>query len=211
MYQKLKAFLDEHSVELVAVSKTQPHSAILELYEAGQRVFGENRVQELVDKHEQLPQDIEWHLIGHLQKNKVKYIAPFVSLIHSVDSLGLLREIDKAAAKNNRVIPVLLQVKIAQEESKYGWDKAVLLSTLADVKAFEHIELRGMMGMGTFTSDQEITLKEFTTMKAIFDEFQAQHFSPEKFNILSMGMSGDYKLAVANGSTMVRIGSLLFS
>lgn len=211
MYQKLKTFLDDEDVVLVAVSKTRSNAAIMELYDQGQRIFGENRVQELVAKQSELPQDIAWHLIGHLQKNKVKYIAPFVSLIHSVDSLSLAQEISKEGSKNQRIIPILLQVKIAMEDSKYGWDTEQLAEAVDELKALENVEIKGMMGMGTFTDDEGITLQEFATMKSIYQEYKEHHFTSEAFQVLSMGMSGDYELAVKSGSTMVRIGSLLFS
>ena len=211
MYSDLVTFLASHKVQLVAVSKTQPLEKIQTIYDYGHRVFGENRVQELLSKKDNLPADIQWHLIGHLQKNKVKYIAPFISMIHSVDSVELARTISQAALKNNRVIPILLQVKIAIEESKYGFDQGTIETNIEELKSLEGIDIQGMMGMGTFTSDQEITMQEFKTMKRIYDEIKQKSFSDvPAFRELSIGMSGDYKLAVENGSTMVRIGSLLF-
>lgn len=211
MYSDLVTFLASHKVQLVAVSKTQPLEKIQIIYDYGHRIFGENRVQELLSKKDNLPADIQWHLIGHLQKNKVKYIAPFISMIHSVDSVELARTISQAALKNNRVIPILLQVKIAIEESKYGFDQGTIETNIEELKSLEGIDIQGMMGMGTFTSDQEITMQEFKTMKRIYDETKQKSFSDvPAFSELSIGMSGDYKLAVENGSTMVRIGSLLF-
>ena len=211
MYSDLINFLEAHEVQLVAVSKTQPLEKINTVYNYGQRVFGENRVQELLSKKDSLPSDIQWHLIGHLQKNKVKHIAPFIAMIHSVDSLDLAKVISKEAIKNDRVIPILLQVKIAMEESKYGFDIHSLKDGLAEMKNLKGIEMRGLMGMGTFTSDQEITAQEFRTINRIYTEIKSSHFSSvSTFTELSIGMSGDYKLAVDNGSTMVRIGSLLF-
>ena len=211
MYSDLVTFLASHKVQLVAVSKTQPLEKIQIIYDYGHRIFGENSVQELLSKKDNLPADIQWHLIGHLQKNKVKYIAPFISMIHSVDSVELARTISQAALKNNRVIPILLQVKIAIEESKYGFDQGTIETNIEELKSLEGIDIQGMMGMGTFTSDQEITMQEFKTMKRIYDETKQKSFSDvPAFSELSIGMSGDYKLAVENGSTMVRIGSLLF-
>ena len=196
-------------VVLVAVSKTNPNEAIMEAYEAGQRVFGENKVQEMVQKWEELPKDIEWHMIGHLQRNKVKYIAEFVSLIHGVDSLKLLQEIDKQAQKHNRVIPCLLQMHIAEEDTKFGLDTSELNALLASegFKALEHVKITGLMGMATFTSNKNQVRKEFAQLKSIFNGLKQKlsHIS-----ILSMGMSGDYHIAVEEGSTMVRIGSSIF-
>ena len=197
------------NVVLVAVSKTKPEEAILEAYSAGQRIFGENKVQEMTAKWENLPKDIEWHLIGHLQRNKVKYMASFVSLVHAVDSLKLLREIDKEAKKNERIIPCLLQIKIAEEESKFGMNIAEA-ETLLNSKAFhsmKNIHIKGFMGMATFTDDQIQIQKEFQFLKQQFDRFSQQFPS---FEILSMGMSGDYEIAVQEGSNMVRIGSAIF-
>lgn len=210
--QNYKQTLPEGCV-LVAVSKTQPITIIKQAYESGQKEFGENKVQELVQKAEALPADIQWHMIGHLQTNKVKYIAPFVHLIHSVDSLKLLTEINKQAKKNNRVIPCLLQIHIATEETKFGFSSEEILE-LINQKAFsllEHIKVAGLMGMATFTENTEQVRKEFMTLKKLFDKLQTVAL-PENFEIkiLSMGMSDDYTIAVEEGSTMVRIGSAIF-
>lgn len=196
-------------VTLLAVSKRQPLEKLREAYDAGQRDFGENKVQELMDKVDQLPSDIRWHLIGHLQTNKVKYIAPFIHLIHSVDSLKLLQEIEKRAAQNERTIPVLLQVHIAEEESKFGLN-ATELANLAEAAmsgSFPHVELRGLMGMATFTEDENQVRREFATLKQLFDHWKSNFPS---FNILSMGMSGDLEIAIEQGSTMVRVGTSIF-
>lgn len=209
-YIQLKEFLDSKAVTLVAVSKTKPISRIQELYDKGQRDFGENRVQELVDKCQALPDDIGWHMIGTLQKNKVKYIAPFVSMIHSVDSLDLAKTVNKYALKSDRQIDVLLQVKIAKETSKFGFDWEELRASIGPLSELQSIRIRGLMGMGTFTSDEQTTRSEFQYLKRCFEEFKNQHSHKNSFDTLSMGMSGDYKLAVEEGSTMVRIGSLLF-
>lgn len=199
---------------LVAVSKTKPNSAIEEAYAAGQRIFGENRVQELVDKYEALPKDIEWHLIGHLQRNKVKYIAPFVSMIHAVDSVRLLDEIQKEALKNQRQIPILLQMHIAQESEKYGFSEEELLSFLDEKNLKEdypNIVFAGMMGMATFTDDEHQIKQEFGSLKFLFDRVRSGFFGDDSaFKTLSMGMSGDYSIALSCGSTMVRIGSAIF-
>ena len=195
-------------VVLVAVSKTKPNEDIQALYDLGQRDFGENYVQELTDKQISLPNDIRWHFIGHLQSNKVKYIAPFVYLIHGVDSISLLQEINKQALKNNRIIDCLLQVHIAQEETKFGMDEAELISAIALSKSLPNVRLRGLMGMASFTADTAKLQQEFRVLKGLFDKFKASA-SPE-WTILSMGMSGDYALAIEEGSTMVRLGSLLF-
>lgn len=212
-YEALVSKLNEKNVKLVAVSKTKPVKDIMVLYEQGQRIFGENKVQELTEKHGQMPKDIEWHMIGHLQRNKVKYIAPFVALIHAIDSLKLLKEINKQAAKENRVIPCLLQMHIAEEDTKFGLDRAELSELLeSDIyKEMQHISIHGLMGMATFTDDTEQVKREFTGLKRLFDEVKAQYFADQpQFTELSMGMSGDYELAIEAGSTMVRIGSLLF-
>lgn len=197
------------SVVLVAVSKTKPNSDIEELYTAGQRDFGENYVQELVDKQASLPEDIRWHFIGHLQSNKVKYIASFVHLIHGIDSIKLLQEVNKQAIKANRVIDCLLQMHIAQEETKFGLDEEELNNILDQLHAFPHVRVRGLMGMASFTENQEQVKMEFSLLKHYFDTAKARLSSPE-FDTLSMGMSGDYTLAIEQGSTLVRIGSLLF-
>lgn len=202
-------------VQLVAVSKTKPVEDIRALYDLGQRDFGENYVQELADKHSQLPSDIRWHFIGHLQSNKVKYIAPFVHLIHGVDSLRLLKEINKQAGRQNKVIACLLQVHIAREETKFGLDATELDEVLQALRVtpqeFTHIRVRGLMGMASFTEDQEKVREDFKGLKSLFDEhFGAAQGSPDQHFLLSMGMSGDYKIAIGEGSNMVRIGSLLF-
>ena len=201
------------SCHLVAVSKTKPNEDLMEAYEAGQRALGENKVQELTDKAEALPKDIEWHMIGHLQRNKVKYIAPFVHLIHSVDSVRLLKEINKQGKKIDRVIPVLLQIHIAEEENKYGLDEQELHELLSsgDFKEMNHVEVQGLMGMATFTDDTEKIRREFKSLKKLFDK-TAEQYNDEKLNLkeLSMGMSGDYEIAIEEGSTMVRIGSKIF-
>ena len=195
------------NVTLVAVSKTKPISLIQEAYETGQRDFGENKVQELVEKQEVLPDDIRWHMIGHLQRNKVKYIAPFVHLIHGVDSLRLLKEINKQGAKINRCIPILLQVHISQEDTKFGFDSNELKEAINECKVLEWIKPCGLMGMATFTSDLDQVRLEFQGLKDLFDQYQS-NFGENP--TLSMGMSGDYKVAIDQGSTMIRIGSSLF-
>ena len=211
IYSELKSLEKEAGVSLVAVSKTKSEQAILELYNKGQRIFGENRVQELVEKFESLPRDIEWHAIGHLQRNKVKYIAPFVSMIHAVDSKKLLAEINKQAERVERKIPILLQFHIATEESKFGLDINEAESILADRGHFPFIIFSGVMGMATFTDNMDQVRNEFRTLKKYFDKLKATYFpKDEAFKEISMGMSGDYKLAIAEGSTMIRIGSLLF-
>lgn len=201
------------NVTLVAVSKTWPVEDLIEAYNAGQRVFGENKIQEMAAKYEQMPNDSEWHMIGHVQTNKVKYMAPFVSLIHSIDSLKLLAEVNKQAQKNNRVINCLLQMHIAQEETKFGLDEDELNAILAsdEFKAMKNIKITGLMGMATFTSNKEQVKQEFCYLKSVFDKIAAQpetlNFKPE---ILSMGMSDDYRWAISCGSNMVRIGSSIF-
>ncbi|MGV0756750.1 YggS family pyridoxal phosphate-dependent enzyme [Empedobacter brevis] len=195
-------------VTLVAVSKTKPVEDLQEAYEAGIRDFGENKIQEMCDKYEVLPKDIRWHMIGHVQTNKVKYMAPFVHLIHGVDSLKLLKEIDKQAQKNNRVIDVLLQQFIADEETKFGLDdKEIRQIMQEEIQSLPHIRVVGLMGMATFTDDENQIRKEFKTLKSNF-EYLKNNF--ENISILSMGMSGDYKIAIEEGSTMVRIGSSIF-
>jgi pyridoxal phosphate enzyme (YggS family) len=202
-----------YGAKFVAVSKTKPISAIEALYAQGQRIFGENKVQEMVEKQAALPKDIQWHLIGHLQTNKVKYIAPFVSLIHSVDSLKLLEEINKQAQKNNRVIDCLLQVYIAQEDTKFGLDKEELLDLLShpSFKSLQNIKICGLMGMASNTDDEVVITQEFQTLNHLFNEIKAKYFiANERFTELSMGMSSDYKIALKQGATLIRIGSLLF-
>lgn len=208
----IKSSLPSH-VTLVAVSKTKPVAHLMEAYNAGQRIFGENKIQEMAAKHEEMPKDIEWHMIGHVQTNKVKYMAPFVSLVHGVDSLKLLNEINRQAAKHDRIINCLLQMHIAEEETKFGMDEQELNDLLAydDFRQMENIKVTGLMGMATFTDDEAQIKKEFTYLKTIFDRLQSQpetlNFKPET---LSMGMSGDYQFAIDCGSTMVRIGSSIF-
>jgi pyridoxal phosphate enzyme (YggS family) len=201
------------TVTLVAVSKTKPVEDILSIYNCGQKVFGENKVQELCSKFESMPKDIEWHLIGHLQTNKVKYIAPFVSLIHAVDSLKLLQEINKQAQKHNRVINCLLQIYIAKEESKFGldFDEAISILHSPEFVALEHINIVGLMGMATNTDDQSIVKKEFTQLEKFYQELKKDNTIAHcNFSILSMGMSNDYAVAIDCGSNMVRIGSSIF-
>jgi hypothetical protein len=209
----IKSELPAH-VTLVAVSKTKPVADLMEAYDAGQRIFGENKIQEMTDKWEVMPKDIEWHMIGHVQTNKVKYMAPYVSLIHGVDSLKLLQEINKQAAKNNRVIDCSLQVYIAEEESKFGLDEQELEEMLKQVQHdkenFKNIKIVGLMGMATFTENQNQIEKEFKHLKTIFDKYKKLNTEHCQLNTLSMGMSGDYQLAISCGSTMVRIGSSIF-
>ncbi len=196
-------------VTLVAVSKTKPVADLMQAYAAGQRIFGENKIQEMTDKYEQMPKDIAWHMIGHVQTNKVKLMAPYVSLIHGVDSLKLLEEINKQALKYNRIIDCLLQMHIAEEETKFGLNEAELTELLQSetYKNLNNVNITGLMGMATFTEDQSQIKKEFEHLKSIFDTFKTQNSS---FRTLSMGMSGDYQLAIECGSTMVRIGSSIF-
>lgn len=208
--ENIKEYKEElGEVTLVAISKTKPNADLEEAYNAGQRIFGENKIQEMTDKWEALPKDIEWHMVGHVQRNKVKYMAPYVSLVHAVDSLKLLKEINKEAKKNERNIKCLLQIKIAEEDSKFGISKEeakAILDSEAFAK-FQNIEVSGLMGMATFTEDMEQVKKEFTHLKSVFDEFQKTY---SNIKTLSMGMSGDYQLAVECGSNMVRIGSAIF-
>ncbi|WP_372773762.1 YggS family pyridoxal phosphate-dependent enzyme [Mangrovibacterium sp.] len=209
---KLKSELPE-GVQLVAVSKTKPNDNILEAYEAGQRAFGENKVQELVRKYEDLPKDIEWHFIGHLQTNKVKYIAPFVDLIHGVDSQKLLKTIDKEGEKNNRIISCLLQFHVAEEETKFGLDLSEARTILSSVEfsGMKSVAIRGVMGMATYTDDEAQIRREFRQLKNIFNQIKVEFFGDDdSFSEISMGMSGDYQLAIEEGSTMIRVGSLLF-
>ena len=213
LYQKIIAELRSKNVTLVAVSKTKPVEDILELYNLGQRDFGENYVQELVEKYEQLPEDIRWHFIGHLQSNKVKHIAPFVSLVHSVDSEKLLKEINKEAKKNNRIIDCLLEVYIAKEESKFGLNEEelqALITRISDANSFNNISVKGLMGMASFTDDKKVVKEEFRQLKSLFDKYSRFTIHHSPFTILSMGMSADYEIAIEEGSNMVRIGSLLF-
>lgn len=213
LYSQISNELKEKNVTLVAVSKTKSVEEILKLYQLGQRDFGENYVQELVEKYQQLPKDIKWHFIGHLQTNKVKLIAPFVHLIQSVDSEKLLKEINKEAGKNNRVIDCLLEVYIAKEETKFGLNEQELkelitrISGTNSTNSFKNICIKGLMGMASFTNDKEAVRKEFAFLKSLFDQLQTTNF---ELQTISMGMSADYQIAIEEGSNMVRIGSLLF-
>ncbi|WP_396157255.1 YggS family pyridoxal phosphate-dependent enzyme [Flavobacterium sp.] len=210
---QIKSQLSE-KVTLVAVSKTKPISDLMQAYEAGQRVFGENKIQEMTEKWQQMPKDIEWHMIGHVQSNKVKYMAEYVSLIHGVDSLKLLQEINKQAVKHNRVINCLLQMHIAEEETKFGLDEkeleVILHFVQNDKNGMTNIKVVGLMGMATFTDNQEQIKKEFQSLKTIFDKYKSLNTTNCQLNTLSTGMSGDYQLAIECGSTMVRIGSSIF-
>ena len=211
-YSKLRAKLPEE-VKLIAISKNKSDEEIMELYNFGHRIFGENKVQELTAKHESLPDDIQWHMVGHLQSNKVKYISPFVEMIHSVDSLKLLKVINKEAKKNNRIIPCLLQLHIAEEETKFGlsFEEACSLLKHHDYKAMENINIHGLMGMATFTEDTAQIHKEFKQLKESFDKIKTSYFIDNQlFFELSMGMSDDYLIGVEEGSTMVRVGTALF-
>jgi PLP dependent protein len=207
-YNALLKELGAQRLALVAVSKTKPVADIQALYDLGQRDFGENYVQELVDKQAQLPADIRWHFIGHLQSNKVKYIAPFVHLIHGVDSAGLLKEISKQAVKQHRTLHCLLQVHIAQEETKFGLDAAEVQQLM--LQSYPQVSIDGLMGMASFSDDAQLVSGEFAGLKQLYDTVKAQHPELTQFNTLSMGMSADYQLAMAQGSNMVRIGSMLF-
>ena len=195
-------------VTLVAVSKTKPIEDLMEAYNAGQRIFGENKIQEMSEKYQSMPKDIEWNMIGHVQSNKVKFMAPYVALIHGVDSLKLLKEIDKQAAKNDRVIPCLLQVFIADEETKFGFDATELSEIFNSnvLEKYKNIKVQGLMGMATFTDNQQQVAQEFSTLKKLYN----QYAEANNLTILSMGMSGDYKIAIDCGSNMVRIGSSIF-
>lgn len=206
--QELKAEIPEN-VTLVAVSKTKPNEDILEAYHSGHRIFGENKIQEMAQKQEELPKDIEWHMIGHVQRNKVKYMAPFVSLIHAVDSLKLLKTIEKEAGKNNRSIDCLLQIKIAEEDCKFGItvDKAKDILSSSSYSEMSHVRIVGLMGMATLTNDNDKIRKEFQYLKTTFEALKKSFPS---FSILSMGMSSDYKIALECGSNMIRVGSSIF-
>lgn len=220
LYEEIRSELQEKNVTLVAVSKTKSLEEILELYDLGQRDFGENYVQELVEKYEQLPKDIRWHFIGHLQSNKVKLIAPFIHLIQSVDSEKLLKEINKEARRNNRTIDCLLEVFIAKEETKFGFDATNIEELIPQISRiekeeqreilFQNISVTGLMGMASFTENKEIVKNEFEFLKSLFDRYSKLQTANFKFRTLSMGMSADYKIAIQEGSNMVRIGSLLF-
>lgn len=205
--QSLKSQLPE-GIDLVAVSKTKPTEDLHKAYEVGHRIFGENKIQEMSQKQEQLPKDIQWHMIGHVQRNKVKYMASYVSLIHGVDSLKLLKEINKQALKNERVIDCLLQVHIAQESSKFGFDGNEIATVFAelDLHPLPNIRVVGLMGMASFTENIEQVKEEFLSLKKIYDTYQ----SSQKLSVLSMGMSGDYELAIECGSNMIRVGSRIF-
>ena len=211
--KKLQSRIENYPAKLIAVSKTKPVSLLKEAYQAGIRDFGENRVQEMVEKYEALPKDIHWHLIGHLQRNKVKYIVPFVHLIHAVDSLNLLQEINKRAEQNNRVIGCLLQIHIAEEETKFGFSYTEVeeLFSSEEIKALKSIQILGLMGMATNTANQEQVNQEFKQLKDFFDRIKVEvNLMNVNFQELSMGMSGDYELALKNGSTMIRVGSAIF-
>ena len=213
MLQDIREEVESKNATLVAVSKTKTEEQIRSVYDAGQRHFAENRAKELSDKQAQLPDDIVWHMVGHLQKNKVKFIASFVTYIHSVDSLDLIEMIERQASKHNRVIKVLLQVKIAQEESKYGIHPEELRDFAQAVmeRKYEHVDVCGLMGMATFTDNENQISKEFALLNSLFHHLKTELFKNETgFKELSMGMSGDYKIALSQGSTMVRIGSLIF-
>lgn len=214
IYENLKELLKKIPTgsTLIAVSKTQPLEKIQEAYDCGQRVFGENRAQEMAAKYEALPKDIEWHMIGHLQTNKVKYIAPFVSLIHSIDSLKLLEEVNRQGAKVSRVIPCLLQIHIAAEETKFGFSREEALDFFRSgtSKDLKNVKITGLMGMATFTDDQDQIRGEFRGLKNLFDEIRAMAPDPEVVRDLSMGMSNDYSIAIEEGSTMVRVGTAIF-
>lgn len=212
--ENLESILNQipKEVTLVAVSKTKPNEDIMEAYQAGQRIFGENKIQEMAEKYESLPKDIQWHMIGHVQTNKVKYMAPFVSLIHGVDRLKLLKEINKQASANNRTIHCLLQIKIAEEDSKFGMsiqDAKNLLQS-KDLEPLNHIHITGVMGMATFTEDQNQIKNEFDRLKSAFDSLKTIENERCDLITISMGMSGDYELAIQSGSNMIRVGSSIF-
>lgn len=213
LLQSFQQKLNNKGCTLVAVSKTKPVQDLEEAYQAGQRHFGENKVQELVGKYEEMSKDIHWHMIGHLQRNKVKYLAPFVHLIHGVDSLRLLKEIDKQGRKNERVIDCLLQVHIAKEESKFGFDEEELTALLADQEftELEFVRIKGLMGMATFTENEATIRSEFAGLKALFDQIKERFTGKNiQMEVLSMGMTNDYEIAIEEGSTMLRIGSAIF-
>ncbi len=210
--KELKIQIPEQ-VKLVAVSKTKPNEEILQAYETGQRLFGENKVQDLVQKYEQLPKNIEWHYIGHLQRNKVKFIAPFVSLIHAVDSLRLLQKINEEALKNNRTINCLLQMHIADEDTKFGLniDEIKQILEKPEYKKLQNINISGLMGMATYTDDKSKIKAEFASLKSGFDLIKSSYFeNTDYFKEVSMGMSGDFKIAIEAGSTIIRVGSIIF-
>jgi len=210
--QKILSDIPQH-VNLVAVSKTKPNEDILEAYNSGQRIFGENKVQDIAKKYKELPKDIQWHFIGHLQTNKVKFIAPFVSLIHAVDSFKLLKKINSEAQKNNRVIDCLIQLHIAQEDTKFGLNCSEIKEIIKseEFSVLENVNIVGLMGMATYTEDNEQVKNEFLSLADCFSELKNKYFgNSENFKELSMGMSGDYKIAIEAGSTMIRVGSSIF-
>lgn len=212
-YHKIIEQCSAKNAKLVVVSKMRTIEQVMPFYNEGQRAFAENRVQNLLEKQAEMPKDIEWHLIGHLQRNKVKYIAPFIALIHSVDSFKLLKEINKEAKKNDRILPCLFQFHIAEEESKYGlnMDKAIEIIKNEQFISLKNIEIHGVMGMATFTDDKDKVRKEFKSLKMIFDELKTNYFKDNnKFKTISMGMSGDFDIALEEGSNMLRVGSILF-
>ena len=204
--KKIRASIPE-SVELVAVSKTKSNEEIMQAYDVGQRVFGENKVQDMTAKNESLPKDIRWHMIGHVQTNKVKYMAPYVDLIHGVDSFKLLKEVNKQAAKNQRIISCLLQIHIAEEATKFGLSPDECKEVVIQAEALENITIKGLMGMATFTDNVSQIEREFKSLKELFEDLKSDN---KDFDILSMGMSGDYELAIKEGSTMIRVGSKIF-
>tara|TARA_B110000908_G_C10241923_1_gene446566 strand:- start:1630 stop:2280 length:651 start_codon:yes stop_codon:yes gene_type:complete len=204
--KKIRASIPE-SVELVAVSKTKSNEEIMQAYDVGQRVFGENKVQDMTVKNESLPKDIRWHMIGHVQTNKVKYMAPYVDLIHGVDSFKLLKEVNKQAAKNERIISCLLQIHIAEEATKFGLSPDECKEVVIQAEALENITIKGLMGMATFTDNVSQIEREFKSLKELFEDLKSDN---KDFDILSMGMSGDYELAIKEGSTMIRVGSKIF-
>lgn len=210
-YISLRDYCLEKDVALIAVSKTRSVSEIMELYDQGQRHFGENRVQEWLEKKDNLPKDIHWHIIGHLQSNKVKFLIPSIHLIHSIDSVKLLEKVNQLSAEKNICTNILLQYKVAKEETKFGLDPDNDHAILEACEHLKNIRVKGLMAMGTFTDDDDINQQEFKTLINIFDRLKSNNFPNDDFEIKSMGMSGDYKLAIDNGSNMVRIGSLLFS
>jgi pyridoxal phosphate enzyme (YggS family) len=206
-------YLKGKNCRLVAVSKTKPAEAIEEAYEAGQRIFGENKIQEMTEKSEALPKDIQWHMIGHVQSNKVKYMAPYVTMVHSIDSFKLLKEVNKQAKKHDRIIECLLQIHIAEEETKFGLSKEELIDllNLEELSSLQNIKIVGLMGMATFTDDKDQIRKEFKILKSLFDEIQSMNNSQNiELKELSMGMSGDYEIAIEEGSTIIRVGSSIF-
>ena len=212
-YLSIREELDAKGVTLVAVSKTKPVEDIIQLYKLGHRDFGENKVQELIDKIDDLPDDIRWHMIGHLQSNKVKYIAPFIDLIHSLDRISLAKEINKQGKRNDRVVPVLLQIKIAREDSKFGLAPEAIDEFMEKFQSrdYQYVKIKGVMGMATFTEKEEMIRSEFETLEVVFKKLKEKYFADdEDFSIKSYGMSADYKIALETGSNMIRIGSLIF-